>query len=160
MGPGNHVLHWRHLASTTELSMCGGNAALCQISLTICYYCCLHVFCDLCCHLWFVANHHTHIRSAFYFPFPSAIHSFTSLLGGFAIGAPVSLLWQHSAKRKMCLYSVYAWLLLHCMIFSRMLFWSLIESGSDRKGITDIILQYCGADFNLRPNYDLLSICI
>jgi len=29
---------WRHLANTTETSMCGGNAALCQITLTTCYY--------------------------------------------------------------------------------------------------------------------------
>jgi len=26
--------HWRHLVNTTELSMCVGNAALCQMSLT------------------------------------------------------------------------------------------------------------------------------
>ena len=30
--------HWRHLKNTTEPSMCGGNAALCQITLTTCYY--------------------------------------------------------------------------------------------------------------------------
>ena len=30
--------HWRHLANTTEPSMCGGNAALCQITVTNCYY--------------------------------------------------------------------------------------------------------------------------
>jgi len=29
--------HWRHLKNTTELSMCGGDAALCQITLTTCY---------------------------------------------------------------------------------------------------------------------------
>jgi len=29
--------HWRHLANTTEPSMCGGDAALCQITLTTCY---------------------------------------------------------------------------------------------------------------------------
>jgi len=27
---------WRHLANTTEPSMCGGDAALCQITLTTC----------------------------------------------------------------------------------------------------------------------------
>jgi len=26
--------HWRHLANTTEPSVCGGDAALCQITLT------------------------------------------------------------------------------------------------------------------------------
>jgi len=30
--------HWCHLANTTEPSMCGGDAALCQITLTTCYY--------------------------------------------------------------------------------------------------------------------------
>jgi len=29
-----------HLANTTEPSMCGGDAALCQITLTTCWYCC------------------------------------------------------------------------------------------------------------------------
>ena len=29
---------WRHLKNTTKPSMCGGDAALCQISLTTCYY--------------------------------------------------------------------------------------------------------------------------
>jgi len=29
---------WRHLKNTTEQSMCGGDAALCQITLTTCYY--------------------------------------------------------------------------------------------------------------------------
>jgi len=29
--------HWRHLANTTEPPVCGGDAALCQITLTICY---------------------------------------------------------------------------------------------------------------------------
>ena len=28
--------HWRHLAKTIELSMCGGNAACCQITLATC----------------------------------------------------------------------------------------------------------------------------
>jgi len=34
--------HWRHLANTTELCICGGDAALCQITLTTCsmlFYC-------------------------------------------------------------------------------------------------------------------------
>ena len=30
--------HWRHLATTTEPSMCGGDAALCQITLTTYHY--------------------------------------------------------------------------------------------------------------------------
>jgi len=41
---GNHfwlsvygVYHWRHLKNTTEPSMCGGDAALCQITFTTCY---------------------------------------------------------------------------------------------------------------------------
>ena len=29
--------HWRHLVNTTEPSMCGGDAALCQITLTTCF---------------------------------------------------------------------------------------------------------------------------
>ena len=29
--------HWRHLANTIEPSVCGGDAVLCQITLTICY---------------------------------------------------------------------------------------------------------------------------
>jgi len=29
---------WRHLANTAEPSVCGGDAALCQITLTTCYY--------------------------------------------------------------------------------------------------------------------------
>jgi len=40
VGPRNRVLdegaHWRQLANTTEPSMCGGDAALCQINLTTC----------------------------------------------------------------------------------------------------------------------------
>jgi len=28
---------WRHLKNTTELSMCVGYAALCEITLTICF---------------------------------------------------------------------------------------------------------------------------
>jgi len=27
---------WRHLATTIQLSVCGGNAVLCQITLTTC----------------------------------------------------------------------------------------------------------------------------
>jgi len=38
---GNHVLdgdtHWRHLANTVEPSVCGGDAALCRITLTTCF---------------------------------------------------------------------------------------------------------------------------
>jgi len=30
--------HWRHLQNMTESSMCGSDAALCQITLTTCYY--------------------------------------------------------------------------------------------------------------------------
>ena len=30
-------VHCRHLANTTEPSMCGGDAALCQITLTTCF---------------------------------------------------------------------------------------------------------------------------
>ena len=30
--------HWRHLKNTTEPSICGGDAAFCQITLTTCYY--------------------------------------------------------------------------------------------------------------------------
>jgi len=40
---GNHFLafyiwgaHWCHLANTTEPSICGGDVALCQITLTTC----------------------------------------------------------------------------------------------------------------------------
>jgi len=29
--------HWRNLANTTEPSVCNGNAALCQITMTTCY---------------------------------------------------------------------------------------------------------------------------
>jgi len=29
--------HWRHSANTTEPSVCGGDAALCQIALTTCF---------------------------------------------------------------------------------------------------------------------------
>ena len=30
--------HWRHRANTTEPSVCGGDATLCQITLTTCYF--------------------------------------------------------------------------------------------------------------------------
>ena len=43
-------------------------------------------------------------------PIPIVVHA---QLGGFAIGARVALLWQHSANAKcqrvLCLYSLYAW---------------------------------------------------
>jgi len=29
--------HWHHLANTSEPSICGSDAALCQITLTTCY---------------------------------------------------------------------------------------------------------------------------
>jgi len=29
--------HWRHLANTIEPSVCGGDAVLCQVTLTTCY---------------------------------------------------------------------------------------------------------------------------
>jgi len=42
VGPRKHVLgggaYWRHLANTTELSMCSSDAACYQITLTSCYY--------------------------------------------------------------------------------------------------------------------------
>jgi len=38
--------HRRNLANTIEPSVCGGDAALCQITLTSCYYCC----CCYCCY--------------------------------------------------------------------------------------------------------------
>ena len=43
LGPRKHVLDvgafWRHLVNTIELFVCGGDAALCKITLTN-YYCC------------------------------------------------------------------------------------------------------------------------
>jgi len=43
VGPRKHVLdggaHWRHLANTTKPSMCGGDVALCQITLITCNCC-------------------------------------------------------------------------------------------------------------------------
>ena len=42
VGSRKHVLgggaHWRHMANTTEPSMCGGDVACCQITLMTCYY--------------------------------------------------------------------------------------------------------------------------
>jgi len=43
VGPGKHVLrwgtHWRHMANTTEPSVCGGDASFCQIALITCIEC-------------------------------------------------------------------------------------------------------------------------
>ena len=43
VGPRKHALgegaDWRHLANATEPSMCGGDAACCQITLTSCFVC-------------------------------------------------------------------------------------------------------------------------
>jgi len=43
VGPRKYVLdrgvHWRHLASTIEPSMCGGDAPFCQIILSTCRLC-------------------------------------------------------------------------------------------------------------------------
>jgi len=43
--PGNHFClsiyggeHWRQLANTTGPFVCGGDAALCQITVITCYY--------------------------------------------------------------------------------------------------------------------------
>jgi len=40
MGPGNRYIrwgvYWRHLANTTEQSVCGGDVALCRITPTTC----------------------------------------------------------------------------------------------------------------------------
>jgi len=50
---GNHFslyiwgVHWRHLANKTELSVCGSDVALCQITLTTCFfltYICLLIY--------------------------------------------------------------------------------------------------------------------
>jgi len=42
VGPRKHVLggdaHWRHLKNTIEPSMCGGDAACCQITLATCIF--------------------------------------------------------------------------------------------------------------------------
>jgi len=35
--------HWRHLANTIESSVCYGDAALCQITLTACFYRAMHI---------------------------------------------------------------------------------------------------------------------
>jgi len=37
-------VHWRHLKNTTEPSMCGGDAALRQITLTTCLFLFLFLF--------------------------------------------------------------------------------------------------------------------
>jgi len=43
VGPGNHALdcgaQWRRLANTSASSVCGSDAALCQITLTACTNC-------------------------------------------------------------------------------------------------------------------------
>jgi len=57
VGPSKHVLgggaHWSHLANISEPSMCGGDAACCQITLTTClqlfhlyviFFCRINVF--------------------------------------------------------------------------------------------------------------------
>jgi len=41
--------HWCHLANATEPSMCGSDAALCQITLTNCY--------SSCCFIQFIIYH-------------------------------------------------------------------------------------------------------
>ena len=40
VGPRNDVgdAHWRQLANTTEPAVCGGDAALCQVTRTTCCY--------------------------------------------------------------------------------------------------------------------------
>jgi len=41
--------HWRHLANTTEPSVCGGDAVLCQITVTSCFrFALLCVFLPFC----------------------------------------------------------------------------------------------------------------
>jgi len=37
--------YWRHLANTNESCVCGGDAALCEITLTTCYYYLTHGVC-------------------------------------------------------------------------------------------------------------------
>ena len=39
--------HCRHIANTIEPSMCGGDATLCQITLTTCYYQRLSLSCHI-----------------------------------------------------------------------------------------------------------------
>ena len=39
--------HWRQLVNMIEQSICGDNAALCQIALTTCYSFCCPLFCTL-----------------------------------------------------------------------------------------------------------------
>jgi len=52
--PNNPVLvasaYWHHLANNVEPSMCGGDAAYCQITFTTCYYYCGHI-CELECNM-------------------------------------------------------------------------------------------------------------
>jgi len=38
----NGRAHWGHLANRIEPSVCGGDAALCQITWTACYFCCYY----------------------------------------------------------------------------------------------------------------------
>jgi len=45
-------VHWRNLANTTELFLYGGDAALCQITLTTCY----HLFFGYFLNLLFIFN--------------------------------------------------------------------------------------------------------
>jgi len=48
-GPGEaQGAHWRYLANTIEPSMCGGNAALRQITLTTCWSSSLLLICSVC----------------------------------------------------------------------------------------------------------------
>jgi len=53
VSPRKHILgggaHWRKLAYTTELSMCGGDAACCQITLITCYFMWLISACAIVC---------------------------------------------------------------------------------------------------------------
>jgi len=57
-------VHWRLLANMTEPSMCGGDAALCQITLTTCYlqYRCLPVMptCAVALTMWFQNGYWKH----------------------------------------------------------------------------------------------------
>ena len=58
--------HWRHLANTTEPSMCGGDAALCQITLTTCSIFLLAVLLTkLTCRLKIVKTHFLSIHVKF-----------------------------------------------------------------------------------------------
>ena len=60
------VAHWRHLKNTTEPSMCGSDAALCQITLTTCFFVVAaaynQLFCELMGKYLLVSElHNTHI---------------------------------------------------------------------------------------------------